>query len=278
MTTNATTTTPPRADLATLAAIMSAQSNAIPFENIDVVLGRTISMSRPDVVKKLVDSHRGGYCFEQNTLLSMALECLGFVVTPLLCRVRWGRDPIDDGEPSTTYTHLALKVDLDDGSYLADVGFAGTNSISPIRIAIGVEQNLPEGKYRIVHGTSTIYSGYFVLQLLVKDEWRPLYTWRDVRAPIVDQECSNWYMCTYPTTRFMTSLFVCRVVGETRHHILNGEYVIRTGHGIDDERKSVPIANRDALLILLGDVFGIRLGSDDIEGTLHPIDRYLPKL
>jgi N-hydroxyarylamine O-acetyltransferase len=65
---------PLKADLSTLALVMAAHSRAIAFENIDVVRGKTISMARGDVEKKLVDDLRGGYCWEQNTLLSMALE------------------------------------------------------------------------------------------------------------------------------------------------------------------------------------------------------------
>ena len=36
----------PKADLASLALIMAAQSRAIAFENYDVVMGKTISMAR----------------------------------------------------------------------------------------------------------------------------------------------------------------------------------------------------------------------------------------
>ena len=82
---------PLKADLSTLTLVMAAHSRAIAFENIDVVRGKTISMARDDVEKKLVDDLRGGYCWEQNTLLSMALEELGFDVVPLLCRVRWNK-------------------------------------------------------------------------------------------------------------------------------------------------------------------------------------------
>ena len=82
---------PLKADLSTLALVMAAHSRAIAFENIDVVRGKTISMARGDVEKKLVDDLRGGYCWEQNTLLSMALEEIGFDVVPLLCRVRWNK-------------------------------------------------------------------------------------------------------------------------------------------------------------------------------------------
>ena len=208
---------PLKADLSTLALVMAAHSRAIAFENIDVVRGKTISMARGDVEKKLVDDLRGGYCWEQNTLLSMALEEIGFDVVPLLCRVRWnkvaaqrapsrtppgsdpepeshrgpGREQADDKEePNTTFTHFALKVSTDAGPHLADVGFAGTNSMAPVRLdgEDGAAQPLPEGLFRVVDGT---HARYRQLQLQVKGGWRGLYEWRDERAPLVDQERSQ---------------------------------------------------------------------------------------
>ncbi len=227
-------TTQPKADLATLTLIMAAQSRSIAFENIDVVLGRRISMAPHDVEEKLVNQQRGGYCWEQNTLLLLALEEIGFVVTPLMCRVRWGKRD-DSEEPNTTYTHFALKVDLDSGSYLADVGFAGVNSIAPVRLGSEEPQALPEGQFRVVPGTLPGLETYSELQLLVKGVWKGVYAWRDERAPLVDQQCSNWFSCTFPTARFTTQFFVCRVVDDERHHILNGEYVVRRGHGAEKE-------------------------------------------
>ena len=117
-----------------------------------------------------------------------ALEEMGYDVTPLLCRVRWNK-PDDSKEPPTTFTHMALKVKLEAGDYLADVGFAGTNSMAPVALSVGDEpQSLPEGQFRVCAGQP----GYLMLQLQIKGEWRPLYTWRDEPAPVIDQECSNW--------------------------------------------------------------------------------------
>ena len=82
-----------------MALVMAAQSRAIAFENFDVVMGKRISMAGPDVEKKLVDEQRGGYCWEQNTLLSMTLEEIGFDVVPLLCRVRWNKVAAQPGLP-----------------------------------------------------------------------------------------------------------------------------------------------------------------------------------
>jgi N-hydroxyarylamine O-acetyltransferase len=256
-------------DLASLTLIMAAHSKAIAFENIDVVLHRHISMSRADVEQKLVDAGRGGYCWEQNTLLQMALEELGFDVIPLMCRVRWGK-PDDSAEPNTTFTHSALKVTLDSGAYLADVGFAGTNSIAPVRLGTSEPQALPEGQFRVVDSKHKPFS---VLELLVKGEWRPLYEWRLEAAPVIDMECSNWFSCTYPSARFTTQFFASRVVGDERHHILNGAYVVRKGHGVDSQLSTTKIADKAQLLSLIDTVFGIQLTSADTEG----IDRHLTK-
>jgi N-hydroxyarylamine O-acetyltransferase len=257
---------PKGADLTTLATIMEAHSRAITFENCDVVQNKNISITREDVERKLVGDCRGGYCFEQNTLLQMALEALGFDVTPLLCRVRWSK-PDDSAGANTTYTHMALKVKLQTGDYLADVGFAGTNSIAPVALGTAEPQSLPEGQFRVADGRP----GYNSLELLVKGEWRPLYTWRDEVAPVVDLECSNWYSCTFPKARFTTSFFVCRVIEGERHHILNENYVVRGGHGVESVVQSSPIRDMAHLLELLETVFGLRLPADTAG-----LDRYLP--
>lgn len=129
--------------LATLAAVMAAQSKAIAFENLDVVLGREISIAPADIEQKLVAGGRGGYCFEHNGLLKLALTALGFEdVVPLLCKVRWNK--ADDEE--TTFTHVALRATVAGAFYLADVGFAGTNSIEPILIGSAEPQTLADGR------------------------------------------------------------------------------------------------------------------------------------
>lgn len=256
-------------DLTTLAMVMAAHSRAIAFENIDVVLGKPISMTADDVERKLVDEGRGGYCWEQNTLLASALSEIGFDVTPLLCRVRWNK-PDDSAEPNTTYTHMALKVGLGGATYLADVGFAGSNSMAPVSLDVGTEpQALPEGDFRVVPSK---HADFHVLELEAKGEWRPLYEWRDERAAFVDQECGNFFSYAYPTARFTTSFFACRIVGDERHHILNGDYVVRKGHGVVSSVTTKQIADKTELLSLINGVFGVRLAGDT-EG----IDRYLPK-
>ena len=256
-----------KADFATLSLIMEAQSRSIAFENYDVVMGKTINMSPAEVEEKLVSRGRGGYCWELNTLLRSALEEIGYDVVPLMCRVRWNK-PDDTAEPNTTFTHMALRVTTEAGVMLADVGFAGTNSMAPVKLGTDEPQTMPEGQFRIVDSTHPRYS---VLQLLIKGEWKPLYEFvANEKAPQVDMECANWFSCTFPAARFTTSFFTCRVIGDERHHILNGDYVCRKGHGAESEVVSRAVSDKAELLELISTVFGIQL--DETEG----IDRYLP--
>jgi N-hydroxyarylamine O-acetyltransferase len=77
--------------LAVLPALSAAHTRSIPFENLDVLLGRPIKLEIDAIFQKLVCDRRGGYCFEQNGLLLHVLDELGFQVAPLSARVRWQR-------------------------------------------------------------------------------------------------------------------------------------------------------------------------------------------
>lgn len=244
-----------------LAAVMAAHSRAIAFENLDIVCGGKISMEPADVVHKLLGpgSTRGGYCFEQNQLLQLGLTALGFEVAPLLCRVRWGKrsDPFEH----TAFTHMALRVRCaaEAASYLADVGFAGTNSIAPLELDAPA-QLLPEGSFRALADATV--RGYTTLQLESGGGWRDLYMWRSGEtAEAPDLAVANWWSCTGPTARFTNSFFVARVVGEARHHILNGRFVSRSLAG-GAPMGDVRITSEEHLAELLMEVFGLSVSRE----------------
>ena len=116
-----------------LAALHRAHCAAVPFENLDILLGRPIDLDLPALEAKLVRARRGGYCFEQNTLFKAALEALGFPVIALAARVRAGTTGV------RPRTHMLLRVDLAEGTFLADVGFGGDGLLHPIPLAEGTE-------------------------------------------------------------------------------------------------------------------------------------------
>src|SRR4051812_10884622 len=105
-------------DLAPLRRLVAQHTAAIPFEAVDALLGRTPAVDAAGLQAKLVGARRGGWCFEQNSLLALALGALGFRARPLLARVVFGLPP----GAVLSRTHMALAVDLPEGAYLADAG------------------------------------------------------------------------------------------------------------------------------------------------------------
>src|SRR5690242_1350387 len=92
--------------VATLHALTAAHTRSIPFENLDILLGKRVEVDDASIFRKLVRERRGGYCFEQNALLLRALQALGYSATPCSGRVRLQR-PRDFTPPRT---HLFVRV------------------------------------------------------------------------------------------------------------------------------------------------------------------------
>lgn len=121
----------PKPDLVGLKALHRAHLLAIPYENLDVQLGRKLTILRPAIYEKIVEQGRGGWCYEMNGLLGWALAELGFRVTRATGAVM--REVSGD---AANGNHLVLRVELPEGLYLADVGF-GDGPRDPVRVAAG---------------------------------------------------------------------------------------------------------------------------------------------
>jgi N-hydroxyarylamine O-acetyltransferase len=98
---------------------------SVPFENVDVTLGRKIVCDEDAFIHKIVELRRGGFCYELNGAFAALLRAIGFQVTLLSARV-----PRENGGDGPEFDHLALRIDLD-RSWLADVGF-GDSFLDPI--------------------------------------------------------------------------------------------------------------------------------------------------
>jgi len=118
-------------NLESLRAIHRAHLLSIPYENLDVQLGRPVTIDVPAIYDKIVANRRGGWCYEMNGILGWALKELGFRVTRAT-----GAVMREFGGDATIANHLVLKVELDEGVYLADVGF-GDGPIEPFAAKAG---------------------------------------------------------------------------------------------------------------------------------------------
>ena len=241
---------------ATLAAIHEHHVRAIPFENLDIHLGRSIRLDLASLEQKLIHARRGGYCFEQNGLLAAVLRAIGFAVTPLIARVRWQLS----AEQQTGLTHQLLRVETTDaGPCLADVGFGSMSLVRPIRFELGREQTGGLEPRRLV-----ARGGLIAHQARLGDTWSDVCLFAPDAAPAIDFELGNWYSSTHPQSRFVQNLVASRAGDSCRHTLLNREFSTRHADGRVDKRT---IESPDALVALLAERFdlhfppGTRFGS-----------------
>ncbi|WP_406494510.1 arylamine N-acetyltransferase [Streptomyces sp. NBC_01604] len=218
-----------RADAATLRGVHLAHMRGIPFENLDALRRLAPSLEPADLMTKLVHSRRGGYCYEHNTLFSLALQALGFrVVTRLAARVVVGADRRE----SRPRTHMALLVEVpgERAPYLADVGFGAIGALlEPMPLVVGAEVRDAERRHRLVH---VAHRGPLEMWALEAYEekaasWAEQYafTLEPFEAP--DFEVINWHIGTNPRSPFTQQLYVQRVSTE-RHLLLHGRLLTET--------------------------------------------------
>lgn len=204
--------------LPTLCGIVAGHTRAIPFENVDVLVGRGVRLDIDAVVDKLVQRGRGGYCFEHNTLLLRVLEALDFEVEGLAARVLWNRP---EGDP-TARTHMLLRVKLPEGDFLADVGFGGLTLTCPLRLAVGPEQATPHEPHRLVAVGEEVE-----LQARLDGCWFPLYRFSLLPQLPIDYEMANWFTSTCPNTLFTANLMCARSDPARRYALLNRKFTVR---------------------------------------------------
>ncbi len=233
--------------LATLAKITALHPTAIAFENLDVLTGRPINLDLPSLQGKLVQRRRGGYCHEQNSLLLAVLRQLGFSVTGLIGRVRWGVPP----DVVTGRGHMVLRVDLPEGPYLTDVGFGSRTLTAPLALVPGLEQATSHEVFRVSRD-----GGEFVLETQHDGAWLPVYRFDEVEQFPVDYETANWYSSTHPRALFTNMLLVTRPLPGRRLTLANNVFAVRHLDGRSERRT---LEGRDELAEVLGDEFGLEV-------------------
>lgn len=143
-----TATTPGALGVNFLRNLMLAHLSSIPFENVDAVLGRHISLHQSDVYDKLIHARRGGYCFEQNSLLRAAMVDAGFTHI----RTLGARAAISDEAAPTGRLHVMNLVTIHGDTperWLVDVGTSAGVPMAPIRLDTTEPQYTPAGEFRV---------------------------------------------------------------------------------------------------------------------------------
>lgn len=236
-------------DLDTLRRLHAAHVAAIPFENLDILLGRGIHLEPDRVRQKLIDARRGGYCFEQNALFLQVLRELGYAVMPMEARVRTGATTL------RPRTHMVLAVQLDGAPWLADVGFGGEGLLEPVPMNRGAAMVTQSGlAHRVVEE-----GDLRVLQMRREADWTDQYAFALQPVHPVDFEVANWFTSTHPESPFVRTLTVQRTTRDVRYVLRYPVYSELRG-----DATRVREIRRAELLPLLREVFLIELPDDTV--------------
>jgi N-hydroxyarylamine O-acetyltransferase len=230
--------------LATLRAIQLLHPQAIAFENLNPLLALPVKLDVESLQHKLVRSRRGGYCFEHNGLLFEVLRALGFRVSGLAGRVVWNNPP--DTIPPRS--HMILRVELDESTYLADVGF-GMSPTAPMQLVPDIAQETPHESFRLLER-----AGHFTLQCNLKGQWTSFYMFDLQEQDPVDYQVANHYVSTWPTSHFVTSLIAARATADGRYGLRNNRLSIHKRSGDSEQRVLTSAAE---ISTALKDLFGV---------------------
>lgn len=236
---------------ATLRAMHAAHQQAVPFENLDVALGRPVSLATADLLDKVVARHRGGFCYELNGLFAWLLGELGFTVDLLSARVRGERGL------GPAFDHMALAVTVEGQVLLADVGF-GDSFREPLPLVPGIAVTQGAWRYSLEPA-----SGGDELVLARERDGQPAEAQYHVSA--APRRLDDYLgMCDFhqqsPLSPFTQRVICSRATAEGRV-TLAGRRLITTAGTAKQESM---IADAKELDRVLAGRFGVTLATPDI--------------
>lgn len=250
----------PTLDAAGLARMQLAHRLAIPFENLDVILGRGVAIDGASVFAKLVTARRGGYCFEQNRLFLDALLALGFAARAVMARTWLGADGVQP------LTHTLSLVAIDGAEWIADPGFGGSYS-PPMPLLDGAEATAPDGARFRLEADDEL--GWILLRdgdLATTDGrgrgagFLRQYSFTTARVWDADMAMGNHWTSAWPGSRFRARRIVSIVLPHGFASLTDRHYRRKAGTTVTAGEIDDPRVYRMRLSLM----FGIDLSVDEV--------------
>jgi N-hydroxyarylamine O-acetyltransferase len=241
--------------LDTLAGLTRAHITRIPFENVDVLLGRGIRIDLDSIVAKMVVAGRGGYCFEHGTLFQAALDAVGFRPVAHAARV-----VVIVPRHQSPRTHMFLTVDIGGERFMVDPGFGGHTAVLPVPLRDGAEVRDGSDRHRMVR-----HEGEWVLEAEIDGTMTALWTATLEPQLPIDFQLANHWVSTAAASPFVTRLMLRALTPGGRTAVMNRDVTVSSA----GKTEKYQLADRKALRALLGEHFGFDL--PDVEQLRVPM-------
>ena len=229
--------------LETLSALHQAHLLAVPFENLDIHLGRAIVLDEEALYDKIVERRRGGFCYELNGLFAALLRALGFRVVLLSAGVAHA-----GGGFGPEFDHLLLVVDLQE-HWLADVGF-GDSFLEPVRLVTG--EQVQDGRvYRVDWNDER----YILLRRVVGAGEEAMYRFTLEPHQLTDFTGRCRYHQSSPQSHFTQHRICMRITPRGKITLSDTRLIVTT----DGHRDEQPVTDERAYTAALRKYFDIDL-------------------
>lgn len=184
----------PDVSLQSLMLLQKKHLFAVPFENLDIHIGRRIIIDYERIYEKIVLNKRGGFCYELNGLFYFLLQHLGFSVKRLSAIVDG-----DIKEKPLEYDHMTLLVTIDGQEWLTDVGF-GRFSFTPLKLELETLQSDGRHQFKYAQYNEEYYG---IMALQPDDTWKfgYIFTKKERQAYEFIPMCH--YQQTFPESHFV---------------------------------------------------------------------------
>ncbi|WP_109529772.1 MULTISPECIES: arylamine N-acetyltransferase family protein [Nocardia] len=203
---------------ATLRRLVYLHTTTIPFENLEIILGRTIPLDLSALQDKLIGRRRGGYCYENIGIFAAVLERLGFGVTGVSGRVTMGAT---EGLRPATHALLRVTTEDDERVWMVDVGF-GAGPLEPYELVPSTgEFTLGRWRFRLERRVGELDTELWALHQFGRDGWLERYTFGTQPQYRIDFEVGNHFVSTAPRSPFTTRPFVQRFLPDV-HYVIDG--------------------------------------------------------
>ncbi|MCB9880127.1 MAG: arylamine N-acetyltransferase [Planctomycetes bacterium] len=232
------------ATAAQLAALHEAHLRAIPFENLEIHLGRPMRLEPEALFADLADRRRGGYCFQMNELFALVAAALGYGVERFAARVRFG-NPM----PMPPRSHQCLRITAADGSrWFCDVGFGGASPIRPLPWSFDEPVDQQLAGYVLTRGAA----GEVVVRTrLHGGDWQDMIVFTEEVQQPIDFRYANFALSHMPDSKFVVSRIASRLVVGARLNFQDGVLRRITATDVTVEQLT-PAAEEHALRGLFG--------------------------
>lgn len=218
----------------------------VPFENLDIHLGRPIVLDVDRLYQKIVDGRRGGFCYELNGLFAALLDALGSEVTLLSARVARA-----DGGFGPEFDHLVLLVQ----ARAALAGRCWFRRFVPRAVALAARPGFSAGfrDYRLQQTGET-----WSLQTFEEgDGWQTDYAFTLQPHALADFAPMCHYQQTSPASHFTHKRVCSRHAAGSHHPQRPAAHYCRGAR-----REERALADEGEVRAVLLRDFGIALGSE----------------